>query len=54
MYGDILVGHFRREFLLQTVNFDKNAIQFFFVGFQLLEPGFTFGLPGGKFISYSC
>ena len=50
MYRDILVGHLRGQLVLQAVDVDEDAVQFFLVGFQLLEPGFTFGLPGGKFI----
>ena len=35
----------------QAVNINKNAVQFFFVGFELLEPLLTFFLPCGKFIA---
>ena len=34
----VLIFHFRGQFVLQAVNINKNAVQLFFVFFQLLEP----------------
>ena len=38
----IFIFHFRGQFILQTVNVNKNAVQFFLVGFQLVKTGITF------------
>lgn len=51
MYRDILVGHLGGELVLEAVDVDENAVQLLLVGFELLEPGFTFRLPGGEFIT---
>ena len=50
-YGHVFIFHFRGQLVLQAVNINKNAVQFFFVGFELLEPLLTFFLPCGKFIA---
>ena len=47
-HGHILVIHFRGQFILQAVNINKNAVQFFLVGFQLIKSVVTFRLPLGK------
>ena len=51
-HGHILVFHFRGQLILQTVNINKDAVQFFLVGLELLETLLTFFLPCGKFIAY--
>ena len=45
MHGHILVRHIRRQFVLQAVNVNENAVKFFFVLFELLEAVFTLLLP---------
>ena len=50
MYCDILVGHLGGQLVLEAVDVDENAVQLLLVGLELLEPGFTFRLPGGKFL----
>ena len=50
MHGHILVRHIRRQFVLQTVNVNKNAVEFFFVLFELLEALFALGLPSSIFL----
>ena len=50
MHGHILVRHIRRQFVLQAVNVNENAVEFFFVLFELLEAGFTLGLPSSIFL----
>ena len=50
MYGHILVRHIWRQFVLQTVNVNENAVQFFFVLFELLEAFFALGLPSSIFL----
>ena len=47
MHGHILVRHIRRQFVLQAVNVNENAVKFFFVLFELLETVFTFLFPCG-------
>ena len=47
MHGHILVRHIRRQFVLQAVNVNENAVKFFFVLFKLLETVFTFLFPCG-------
>ena len=50
MHGHILVRHIRRQFVLQTVNVNENAVEFFFVLFELLEALFALGLPSSIFL----
>ena len=50
MHGHILVRHIRRRFILQTVNVNGNAVEFFFVLFELLEAPFALGLPSSIFL----
>ena len=50
MHGHILLRHVRRQFVLQTVNVNKNAVEFLFVLFELLEALFALGLPGSIFL----
>ena len=50
MHGHVLVRHIRRQFILQTVNVDKNTVQFFFVLFELLKALFALGLPSSIFL----
>ena len=47
-HGNIFIFHFRGQFILQAVNVNKNAVQLFFVGFQLIKSVVTFRLPLGK------
>ena len=51
-HGHVLVFHFRGQLILQTVNINKDAVQFFLIGLELLETLLTFFLPCGKFIAY--
>ena len=44
-YRHIFIFHFRGQLILQTVNVDKNAVQLFFVGFQLVKTVIAFFLP---------
>ena len=48
--SNVLVRYLRGQFVLQAVNVNENAVEFFFVLFKLLEAGFAFLLPGGVFI----
>ena len=50
MYSNILVRHIRRQFILQAVNVNENAVEFFFVLFELLETLFALGLPSSIFL----
>ena len=50
MHGHVFVRHIRRQFILQTVNVNENAVQFFFVLFELLEAFFALGLPSSIFL----
>ena len=50
MHGDILVRHIRGKLVLQTIDVDEDAVQFFFVLFELLEAVFAFLLPSSIFI----
>ena len=50
MHSHILVRHIRRQFVLQTVNVNENAVEFFFVLFELLEALFALGLPSSIFL----
>ena len=50
MHGHVFIGHIRRQFVLQTVNVNETAVEFFFVLFELLETGFALGLPGSIFL----
>ena len=50
MYSNILVRHIRCQFILQAVDVDENAVQFFFVLFELLEAFFALGLPSSIFL----
>ena len=43
--GHVPVRHLRGQLILQAVDVDEDAVEFFFVGFELLETFFTFGLP---------
>ena len=43
--GHILVGHDRVKFVLQAVDVDEDAVQSFFIGFQLVEAFFTLVSP---------
>lgn len=43
--GHILVPHLGRQLVLQAVDVDKNAVQLFFVGFELVEPVIAGGFP---------
>ena len=38
VYRYVFIFYFRRQFILQPVNINKNTVQLFFVFFQLLEP----------------
>ena len=49
-HGHVLVLHFRGQFVLQAVNINKDAVQFFLISFQFLKTLLTFFLPCGKFI----
>mgnify|MGYP000087387735 CR=1 FL=1 len=44
-HGNIFIFHFRGQFILQTVDVNENAVQLFFVGFQLVKAVITFRLP---------
>ena len=44
-HSHIFIFHFWGQFVLQAVNINKNAVQFFLVGFQLLKAFFTFASP---------
>ena len=50
VHGHILVRHIRCQFVLQAVNVNENAIEFFFVLFKLLEALFALSLPGSIFL----
>ena len=50
MYRDILVGHLGGQLVLETVDVNENAVQLLLIGFELLESGFTFRLPGGELV----
>ena len=50
MHGHILVRHLRCQLVLQTVDVDENAIQLFFVLFELQKPLLTLRLPCGVFV----
>ena len=50
MHRHILVRHIWRQFVLQTVNVNENAVEFFFVLFELLEALFALGLPSSIFL----
>ena len=45
MHGHILVRHIRRQFILQTVNVNENAVEFFFVYLKILKALFAFIFP---------
>ena len=44
-HGHIFIFHFRSQLILQAVNVDKNAVQLFFIGFQLVKTVIAFFLP---------
>ena len=44
-HSNIFIFHFRGQFVLQAVNVDKNAIQLFFIGFQLVKTFIALALP---------
>ena len=48
---DILILDFRCQLILQAVNVNENTVQFFLIGFQLVEAVITFRLPLGKSFS---
>ena len=50
MHGDVLVCYLRRQLVLQAVNVNENAVEFFFVGFELPETRFALLLPCSVFI----
>ena len=50
MHGHVFIRHIRRQFVLQTVNVNENAVEFFFVLFELLEALFALGLPSSIFL----
>ena len=50
MHSNILVRHIRCQFVLQPVNVNENAVEFFFVLFELLEALFALGLPSSIFL----
>ena len=50
MHGHVLVRHIRRQLVLQTVNVNENAVEFFFVLFELLEALFALSLPSSIFL----
>ena len=50
MHGHIFIRHIRRQFILQTVNVNENAVEFFFVLFELLEALFALDLPSSIFL----
>ena len=50
MHGHVFIRHIRRQFVLQTVNVNENAVEFFFVLFELLEAFFALGLPSSIFL----
>ncbi|MPN30226.1 hypothetical protein SDC9_177689 [bioreactor metagenome] len=50
MHRDVLVRHLRRQLVLQAIYVNKNAVEFFLVGLELLKPLLTFRLPYGEFI----
>ena len=49
MHSHILVRNIRCQFVLQPVNVNENAVEFFFVPFELLEALFALGLPSSIF-----
>ena len=44
-HGHIFIFYFRCQLVLQAVNVNKNAVQFFFVGFQLVKTFIALALP---------
>ena len=50
MHGHVLICHIRRQFVLQAVNVNKNAVEFFFVLFELQKAVFAFLLPSSIFL----
>ena len=48
--GYVPVLHLRRQLVLEAVNVDENAIEFFFVGFELIEASRAFCVPLFVFI----
>ena len=50
MHSHILVRNIWCQFVLQTVNVNENAVEFFFVLFELLEALFALGLPSSIFL----
>ena len=47
-HSHIFILHFWGQFVLQAVNVDKNAVQLFLVGLQLVKTVITFRLPLSK------
>ena len=47
-HGHIFILHFRCQLILQAVDVNKNVVQLFFVGFQLVKTVIAFRLPLGK------
>ena len=47
---DVPLFYLRRQFILKTIDFNKNPVQFFFVCFQLVEASLTLGFPFFEFI----
>ena len=48
--SNIPVFYLGSQFVLQTVNFNKDPVQFFFICFQLVKAGITLRFPFYKFI----
>ena len=48
MHGDVLVCHLRRQLVLQAVDVNKNAVEFFFVGFECIKMKLTLVLSRFK------
>ena len=46
VHRDITVGHLGRQFVLQAIDVDKDAVEFFLVGFELGKAREALGFPG--------
>ena len=49
-HGHVLVVHVGGQFVLQAVDVNEDAVEFFLIGFELGKPRVAFGLPRGEFV----
>ena len=50
MYRDVPVRDLGCQLVLEVVDINEDAVEFFFFLFELLEAGLAFRLSGGEFV----